>query len=157
MNDDTTLKRRVFLIRTLNRPGVLTSVASVFSDRGVSLEDTVGGGDGAAEEVRLIVGFRAGDATAGRLLRSLRRLERVLAVEERPFDAADLRAVASVRLKPAAADAPVAADVHAERVSRDDTGSVYLLSGPTLAVERTVEEWRGRGWVEAVLKTVLAV
>jgi acetolactate synthase small subunit len=147
----------VFVIRVVDRPGALTTVASVFSSRGVSLEDTVVGTG--TEGVRLLLGFRASVRKRETLVRVLRRLACVLDVQAHPYDSPRLRAVAAVRVAPDSANRlpAVPAEVRVETVSESPDGRRLLLTGPTAAVESALEALRSRGLLLDYVKSVMAV
>ncbi len=66
-------QRWVFVVKALDQPGTLTAAASVFSNRGISLEAVLGSGIASTviEDGRLILSFRATKRKQEMLLRAL--------------------------------------------------------------------------------------
>lgn len=138
-------QRWVFVVKALDQPGTLAAAASVFSNRGVSLEAILGSGiaSTAIEDGRLILSFRATERKKEMLLRALERLASVLQVKDYPYADANLRAIAIAKvssLKNILLDLDTA--VQTETISQTAEEQVLLLTGSTSAVEQVIQALR---------------
>lgn len=94
--DNSDKKRWFFAVKVHDKPGMVTAVSSVFSNRGVSLEMLLGSTLHAvsADAIDLFVVFMATEPRKNELLRTIRRLAKVISVECYNGDSPTLRAVA---------------------------------------------------------------
>jgi acetolactate synthase small subunit len=106
MREPNSEKHWVFRVHVADRAGALTSIASAFSNRGISIETVVGHGatyttvhDGA-----VVVTFWCTEEEKNHIVRVVSRLAKVLYLEEYPYDSERLRKSALVhvsrRLRP---------------------------------------------------------
>ncbi len=93
MTDTGEKKHWVFRVHVADRAGALTSIASAFSNRGISIDTVVGHGhtlttrrDGA-----VIVTFHCIESEKDAIVRIVRRLSKVLSLAEHPYDSESLR------------------------------------------------------------------
>ena len=106
MADDKAKKHWVFRVRVADRAGALTSIASAFSNRGVSIDTVVGhGGDHApSHDGTIVVTFWCAEQEKDEMVRVCKRLSKVTLLEEHPYDSESLRKSIVVlltrRLKP---------------------------------------------------------
>lgn len=123
--------RWVFVIRLWDRPGALAAVASVFSDRGISLESIVG--HGAFVETgkgTIVVSFTATDRKKQMALRTLERLSRVISVSEYTYESPNLRKTALVHLRRGfPANLLKSQGVVSEPIGSDSESEIFLLAG----------------------------
>jgi hypothetical protein len=146
-----------FVIKLVDRPGGMESVAATLAHRGVSIDCTVGN-DGALDpdgRATVLITFTATPARKEALRNALRRLSRVVTVSEHgggPSDAA-LRKVALLRLAPGASP-PAFADGDDGMVeavgSGEDGCPVYAVLGPVEAVDEVVGALQTGGWLRAI-------
>jgi acetolactate synthase small subunit len=152
-------ERWVFVIKVQDRPGTLTAIASVFSSRGVSVDNTLGsttaGLLGAPSTI--VLSFRATERKKQTLLRTLSRLQSVIHVEAYPFHARELRSIAVLRVAPQEQTDQLPRGVHAETISEQGDSKTVLLTGATHAVEKAVEAMLQRGTLMDVVSAVMAV
>lgn len=86
-------KHWVFRVGLADRAGALTSIASAFSNRGISIDTVVG--HGAAYTTRhdgtVVVTFWCTEAEKDEIVRVVKRLTKVTTLEEHPYDSETLR------------------------------------------------------------------
>lgn len=152
-------QRWVFVVRAVNKPGSLTAAASVFSNRGVSLEGILGSGiDTTTEEDgRMLFSFRATQKKQDLLKRSLERLPNITQVSAYAYEDKRLRAIAVARLMPNARVNNDAEDLYVETISRNEASSLLLLSGGTMAVEEAIAHFRSHRQLKDVVMSAIAV
>ncbi|MDX2212178.1 MAG: hypothetical protein SFY66_02700 [Oculatellaceae cyanobacterium bins.114] len=152
-------QRWVFVVQALDKPGVLTAAASVFSNRGVSLEGILGSGIAAttAEDARLILSFRAVERKKDLLLRALQRLAKVVHVDVYLYTDPRLRAIAIARVS--SLDALTVADttLRHEMISQTPDELTVLFTGSTTAIETVIETLRQHGVLLDVVGSAIAV
>jgi acetolactate synthase small subunit len=137
-------QRWVFVVRALDQPGTLTAAASVFSNRGVSLEAILGSGIAATaiEEGRLILSFRATERKQEMLLRALERLSSVLQVTSYLYDDPKLRAIAIAKVSSLQDISFDSEAIVVETIATSPDGLRLLLTGSTVAVEQVIQTLR---------------
>ena len=83
----------VFRVGVADRAGALTSIASAFSNRGISLETIVGHGTPypGAPGGAVVATFWCTEAEKDSIVRVVRRLSKVTQLQERPYDSSLLR------------------------------------------------------------------
>lgn len=133
-------KRWVFAAKIHDYAGAVTAVASVFSNRGISVEMTLGStlGVPVPDSIGLFYVFQATDTRMKVLLRTISRLSVVISVKSYSFDSPKLRAVAIVRIDPRLAPAESSPDAGAADESllrlavepREEDGTWLLMAGP---------------------------
>lgn len=154
-------RRWVFVVRCLDQSGVLSAVASVFGNRGVSLEAILGSGiaasrqDGSREDGRLILSFRATERRQEMLRRVLERLSSILQVEAYAYDDPQLRSIAVVKLR--RLEQVDLSSVLAETISQTAEAQTLLLTGPTGAMEAIVQQLRQQDLLIDLVITAVTV
>lgn len=138
-------QRWVFVVKCLDQSGVLSAVASVFANRGVSLEAILGSGIAASpaartEEGRLILSFRATERKKNMLRRVLERLSAISQVEAYAYSDPNLRAIAVVKVQHL--DSIDLGLALAETISQTAEAQTLLLAGPTVVLEAIVQQLR---------------
>ena len=93
MADDASKKHWVFRVHLADRAGALTSIASAFSNRGISLETVVGHGSAytASHDGTVVATFWCTETEKDQIVRVVERLSKVLSLEEHPYDSESLR------------------------------------------------------------------
>ena len=151
------MERWVFVIKSLDQPGVLTTATAVFSNRGVSLETILGSGGGitGTEGGRFVLSFRASQRQQELLLRTLERLSAVKQVQVYPYTSPQLRAIAVVRLVQGME--VNAKDVQVDVIDADSQSQTLLLTGSTATVEQMVEQFKAQNRLLDVALSIVAV
>ncbi|MEM8810283.1 MAG: hypothetical protein AAGF01_30065 [Cyanobacteria bacterium P01_G01_bin.38] len=152
-------QRWIFVIRALDKPGTLTAAASVFSNRGVSLEGLLGSGIASitVNDARLLLSFRATEQKQAMLKRALERLAVIFKVDVYAYDDKRLRAIAVAKLTP---DADVESDsgsLYVETIDQSETSSLLLLSGGTAEVENAIAKLRAQQQLKDVVMSTITV
>ena len=94
--------RWLFAVTVRDRPGTLTAVASVFSNRGVSIQMLLGSTLSAAAGagISLFFVFESSERRMNALLRTMSRLDNVTSVTPHAYESEALRAVAFAHVDP---------------------------------------------------------
>ena len=152
-------RRWVFVVQVLDKPGALTATASVFSNRGVSLEAILGSGIAATteEDGRLIFRFLATDRKKEMLQRVLERLSKVIQVDAYLYDDPKLRAIAVIKACNLDGIDLSSKAVQTETISQTETSQTFLLTGATLAVEQVIETLRQQSRLLDVVMAAITV
>jgi acetolactate synthase small subunit len=150
-------QRWVLIVKSLNRPGVLAAAASVFSNRGVSLETVLGSGIASTrtEDARFILGFRATERKQKMLLRALERLSTVLEINAYSYNDPNLRTIAVAKVSQL--DGIDLSTVATETISQTDQERMLLLTGSVTAVEQLIEQLRQQNLLLDVVITTITV
>jgi len=149
MTGDQEPKHWVFRVGVADRAGALTSIASAFSNRGISIQTVVGHGTAypGACGGAVVVTFWCTEMEKDQIVRVVERLSKVMSLEEHPYESDRLRKSALVRVSRALVPRDVAgreAFLTCERLGEQRGVHTYFLAGspseldPVLA--RFVEE-----------------
>jgi len=86
-------KHWVFRVHVDDRAGALTSIASAFSNRGISIDTVVGHGHTltSSRDGTVVVTCRCTEDEKDVMVRTVKRLSKVLALEEHPYESDILR------------------------------------------------------------------
>ncbi len=86
-------KHWVFRVGLADRAGALTSIASAFSNRGISIDTVVGHGAAytTTHDGTVVVTFWCTEAEKDEIVRVVKRLSKVTTLEEHPYDSESLR------------------------------------------------------------------
>ena len=93
MADDQKKQHWVFRVHLADRAGALTSIASAFSNRGISIETVVGHGAAhtASHDGAVVATVWCTEKEKDEIVRVVKRLSKVLSLEEHPYDSESLR------------------------------------------------------------------
>ncbi|MEM9152493.1 MAG: hypothetical protein AAGB19_18835 [Cyanobacteria bacterium P01_F01_bin.3] len=154
-----TSHRWMFVVHALNQPGTLTAAATVFSNRGVSLEGILGSGIDAStiENGRLLFSFRATPQKQALLKRSLERLPTISKVNAYEYEDDRLRAIAIAKLLPETQVIDGDDVLHIEMIHRSEKSLLLLLSGTTTAVEGAIAYFREQQQLKDVVMSAITV
>jgi acetolactate synthase small subunit len=152
-------QRWVFVVKVLDKPGALSAAASVFSNRGVSLEGVLGSGIAATtvEDARLIFSFRAVERKKDLLLRALQRLAKVVHIDVYPYSDPNLRAIAIAKVSSLDSLELSAETLRSETIAQTSEGLTVLFTGSTAAVETVIETLRQHHALLDVVGSAIAV
>jgi len=100
METNRNRKHWVFRVGVADRAGALTSIASAFSNRGISIETVVGHGTAypGAPGGAVFATFWCSEDEKDEIVRVVRRLSKVTSLEEHPYESESLRKSALVRV-----------------------------------------------------------
>ena len=152
----------VFRAHVMDRSGALTSIASAFSNEGVSIDTVVGHGSEAlaGTDGSVVLTFCCSEEEKDRMVRKVKRLSKVTRLQEHPYESQSLRKSAIIltnrELKPI--------DVVGERafltselVKADANGWTYLLAGSPSDLDPVLERLETAGVVNDIIYSVLSL
>lgn len=149
--------RWVFVVKALDKPGTLAAAASVFSNRGVSLEAILGSGinPNTTEDARLVLSFQASERKKTMLMRALQRLSRVVEVDAYPYTDPQLRAIAIAKVS--SLDGIELNTVQTEAIAQSVDSQTFLLTGSPAAIDEVVDRLRQHQVLMDVVLTTIAI
>jgi hypothetical protein len=144
------MRQWVFRVAVADRAGALTSIASTFSNRGISLETIVGHGTPypGAPGGTVVATFWCSEAEKDAVVRLVRRLSKVTHLEERPYESTLLRKSALIRVSRRLRPADVAGEdcfLTCEMVAPGGDEHTYFLAGPPSEVDLVLARFVGEG------------
>ena len=124
----------VFRAHVLDRAGALTSIASAFSNEGISIDTIVGHGfeKTAGVDGSVVLTCFCTEEEMDTMVRKVKRLSKVKQLEQHQYDSQSLRKSALVRTPRELVPADVAGEksfLTHELVKKDSGGFVYFLAG----------------------------
>jgi acetolactate synthase small subunit len=152
----------VFRAHVVDRAGALTSIASAFSNEGVSIDTIVGHGfePRAGVDGSVVLTFYCSEAEKDKMVRKVKRLGKVIRLEEHPYESQSLRKSALVQvareLKPCDVVGETAF-LTSELVKADAHGWTYLLAGSPSDLDPVLDRLETAGVVRDVIYSVLSL
>ncbi len=152
----------VFRAHVLDRSGALTSIASAFSNEGVSIDTVVGHGSEvlAGTDGSVVLTFCCSEEEKDRMVRKVRRLSKVTRLQEHPYESQSLRKSAIImtnrELKPIDVVGEIAF-LTSELVKADANGWTYLLAGSPSDLDPVLERLETGGVVKDIIYSVLSL
>ena len=162
MADDQQKRHWVFRVHLADRAGALTSIASAFSNRGISIETVVGHGAAytASHDGALVATVWCTEEQKDEIVRVVRRLSKVLSLEEHPYDSESLRKSAIVRVTRRLVPRDVAGRetfLTCEPM-RDDRGVfTYFLAGSPSELDPILARLGDEGVLEDIVYSVVGL
>ena len=159
---DAERNRWVFRAHVIDRAGALTSIASAFSNEGVSIDTVVGHGfeERAGVDGSVVLTFNGSQAEKDKMVRKVKRLSKVKQLEEHPYESQSLRKSALIRttreLKPQDVVGETAF-LTSELVKQDARGWTYLLAGSPSDLDPILERLEIAGVVKDIVYSVLSL
>jgi len=155
-------KHWVFRAHVYDRAGALTSIASVFSNEGVSIDTVVGHGfeERAGVDGSVVLTFRCSEAEKDVMVRKVKRLSKVIDLQEHPYESQSLRKSAVIRTARRLVPRDVAGDesfLTSELVKQDARGWVYLLAGSPSELDPVLEKLETAGAVKDIIYSILSL
>jgi len=152
----------LFRAHVVDRAGALTSIASAFSNEGVSIDTVVG--HGCEERVgvggSVVLTFYCDEEEKDRMVRKVRRLSKVIQLEEHPYESPSLRKsvliLAARLLKPR----DVVGEntfVTCEVVKEEPRGWTYFLAGSPSDLDPVLARLETGGVVRDIIYSVLSL
>jgi acetolactate synthase small subunit len=152
----------VFRAHVLDRSGALTSIASAFSNEGVSIDTVVGHGSEvlAGTDGSVVLTFCCSEEEKDRMVRKVRRLSKVTRLQEHPYESQSLRKSAIIlanrELKPIDVVGEIAF-LTSELVKADANGWTYLLAGSPSDLDPVLQRLETAGVVKDIIYSVLSL
>jgi hypothetical protein len=162
LESTSTLKRWLFRTTVVNKAGAMTSIASTFSNHGISIDSIVGHG---AEETpgdsgTVLVTCRCSDPEKEVLSREIKRLSKVLQLEEHVYREDYLRKGAMLLIKPGTDISHLIGAngaVNWELIKDEIIGHTYFLSGPPYLVDPIIDELLADGLLLDIVYAVITL
>jgi len=159
MADATDKKHWVFRVGLADRAGALTSIASTFSNRGISIDTVVGHGAayGAMHDGTLVVTFWCTEAEKDEIVRVVERLSKVTHLEEHPYDSQSLRKSALLHTTRRLTPGDVAGRetfLTCELMNEAGGAYTYFVAGPPSEFDPIVTRFAEEGILRDVVYSV---
>jgi len=159
---DTERSHWVFRAHVMDRAGALTSIASAFSNEGVSIDTVVGHGfvERAGVDGSVILTFYCSEAEKDIMVRKVRRLSKVTELEEHRYESQSLRKSAIVRTSRQLKPQDVVGEnafLTSEIVKQDAHGWTYLLAGSPSDLDPILERLEVDGVIKDIVYSVLSL
>ena len=124
----------VFRAHVYDRAGALTSIASAFSNEGISIDTVIGHGleERAGIDGSVVMTFRCSQEEKDIMVRKIRRLSKVKSLEEHPYQSQNLRKSAIIRTVRKLVPRDVAGEnsfLTSELVNSGPEGYTFFLAG----------------------------
>jgi len=160
--NDAELRHWVFRAHVLDRAGALTSIASAFSNRGISIQTVVGHGaePQATHDGTVVMTFRCSERDKDVMVRVVKRLSKVTRLEEHPYDSHSLRKSAVVRASRRLGPRDVAGEeafLTCELISTDPTSWDYFLAGAPAELDPVLHRLESEGVIKDIVYTVMGL
>ncbi len=162
MPNDSDKSHWVFRAHVVDRAGALTSIASAFSNEGVSIDTVVG--HGFVERVgvggSVVLTFYCSESEKDIMVRKIKRLSKVTRLEEHPYESQSLRKSAVILTARELKPRDVAGEdsfLTSELVSHDPRGWTYLLAGSPSELDPILARMESTGLVKDIVYSVLSL
>lgn len=159
---DAEKDRWLFRAHVIDRAGALTSIASAFSNEGVSIDTVVGHGfeERAGVDGSVVLTFNCSQAEKDKMVRKVKRLSKVIGLEEHPYESEHLRKSAVIlttrRLTPRDVAGETSFLTH-EPVKHDSHGWTYFLAGSPSELDPVLERLAIAGVVKDIVYSILGL
>jgi len=162
MTDEREKKQWVFHVRVADRAGALTSIASAFSNRGISIETVVGHGAAhtATHDGAVVATLWCTEAEKEQIVRVVRRLSKVISLEEHPYDSDSLRKSALVHVARRLTPRDVAGRqtfLTCELMKEDRGTFTYFLAGSPNELDPVLARFAQEGILSDIVYSVLGL
>lgn len=152
----------VFRAHVVDRSGALTSIASAFSNEGVSIDTVVGHGfeERAGVDGSVVLTFCCSEEEKDRMVRKVKRLSKVIALEEHAYEALYLRKSIIILTNRQLAPRDVAGEsefLTSEMVNSGPKGWTYLLAGAPSELDPVLARLESDGVVQDIVYSVLSL
>ncbi|MBN1272552.1 MAG: hypothetical protein JXB26_09810 [Candidatus Aminicenantes bacterium] len=152
----------VFRAHLVDRVGALTSIASAFSNEGVSIDTVVG--HGMEEEMpadgSVVLTFFCNEEKKDIMVRKVRRLSKVTSLEEKPYDSKALRKSVILESTRKLVPRDVAGEetfLTCELVKREDEQWIYFLTGSPREIDRVLIPLAKEGVIKDVVYSIVGL
>jgi hypothetical protein len=159
---DNEKRHWVFRAHVLDRAGALTSIASAFSNEGISIDTVVGHGLEAHAGVdgSVVMTFWCNEDEKDIMVRKVRRLSKVTGLEEHPYESQNLRKSAIVTSGRRLAPGDVAGDqtfLTCELVHKDAETWTYFLAGSPSELDPVLERLEKEHIIKDIVYSVIGL
>lgn len=159
---DTEKRHWVFRAHVVDRAGALTSIASAFSNEGISIDTVVGHGleEHAGVDGSVVMTFWCDEREKDIMVRKVRRLSKVTGLEEHPYESQNLRKSAIVTARRRLAPRDVAGEqtfLTCELVDTNAETWTYFLAGSPSELDPVLERLATEGVVRDIVYSVIGL
>ncbi len=152
----------VFRAHVLDRAGALTSIASAFSNEGISIDTVVGHGleEHAGVDGSVVMTFWCTETEKEIMVRKVRRLSKVTGLEEHPYESQQLRKSAIVTANRRLAPRDVAGEqtfLTCELVYAGPPNWTYFLAGSPSELDPILERLETGGIITDIVYSVVGL
>jgi len=146
----------------MDRAGALTSIASAFSNEGISIDTVVGHGieEQAGVDGSVVLTFWCDERERAVMVRKVRRLSKVTGLEEHPYESQRLRKSAMIMATRRLAPRDVAGDesfLTCELVHKGPGGWTYFLAGSPSELDPVLHRLEADGVVVDIVYSLLGL
>lgn len=152
----------VFRAHLIDRAGAVTSIASVFSNEGISVDTIVGHGieKQTASDGSAVLTFFCSRNEKDILVRKIRRLSKVVELEEHPYKSRKLRKSVIVLSTRELRPRDVAGEksfLTCEMVEKEDRGWHYFLAGYPVELDQVLHRLAEEGIVKDIVYSIIGL
>jgi len=152
----------VFRAHVFDRSGALTSIASTFSNEGISIDTVVGHGleEQAGIDGSVVITFHCTEEEKDIMVRKIKRLSKVKSLEEHPYESESLRKSAIVRTTRRLVPMDVAGEnsfLTSELVRPASNGFIYFLAGSPNQLDPIVLKLEADGVVNDIVYSIIGL
>ncbi|UCB47383.1 MAG: hypothetical protein JSV25_08235 [Spirochaetota bacterium] len=152
----------VFRAHVVDRAGALTSIASSFSNEGINIDTVVGHGTETYAHIEgsVLITFSSSEEKKDVMARKIKRLSKVIKLEEHSYDSNKLRKSVLIRTDRRLKPVEVAGDVDfltCEIVSSDSGGFIYFLAGAPSQLDPVLKKLETCGVVKDIIYSVVGL
>jgi acetolactate synthase small subunit len=152
----------VFRAHVVDRAGALTSIASSFSNEGINIETVVGHGteEYAHIEGSVLITFSGSEKERDIMARKIKRLSKVISLEEHSYDSKKLRKSVLLRTDRGLKPVEVAGEeafLTCELVSSDNDSCTYFLAGAPSELDPVLKKLETEGIVKDIIYSVVGL
>jgi len=149
-------KHWVFRAHVMDRAGALTSIASAFSNEGISIDSIVGHGmeERAGLDGSVVLTCWCSEEEKDIMVRKVKRLSKVIDLSERPYSSKNLRKSAILQVTRVLAPKDVAGErtfLTCEQVDEDEGLYTYLLAGAPKELDPVLDGLEAAGVVKDIV------
>lgn len=160
--NDVEMQHWVFRAHVLDRAGALTSIASAFSNEGISINTVVGHGleRHAGVDGSVVMTFQCSEREKDIMVRKVRRLSKVTKLEEYPYQSQHLRKSAILTATRRLTPRDVAGDqtfLTCELVNTTPGGWTYFLAGSPSELDPILEKIEMEGIVADIVYSIVGL
>lgn len=159
---DTKKRHWVFHAHVQDRAGALTSIASAFSNEGISIDTIVGHGleVQAGIDGSVVMTFWCNEHEKDIMVRKIRRLSKVTGLEEQLYESQNLRKSAIITTNRKLAPRDVAGEqtfLTCELVNKNANVYTYFLAGSPSELDPVLEQLEASGCVTDIVYSVIGL
>lgn len=159
--DDKAKQHWVFRAHVLDRAGALTSIASAFSNEGISIDTVVGHGteERTAVHGSVVLTFYCTEEEKDVMVRKVKRLSKVSALQEHPYESQSLRKSAVISTTRELKPRDVAGEesfLTCEMVKKESLWT-YFIAGSPSELDQIIARLAKAGVVKDIVYSIVGL